>query len=248
MPNLPTHIHFSSEAVSNIPGLDKELHLGAFIFGATAPDMRALTKKNRSVYHFVDLDFEKVGEGIRNLIGKYPSWGSLSSTNLEEKSFVAGYVSHLILDETWITNMFRPYFGNALVFPEKIHGLVMDRAVQLSLDKTHWNSMKPYLNSIEAYESPVKVDFLYEEPLGKWKEWILKLLRAEFSWERLRFMANRISRNQESRPAMESADAFLASPESKLSDVLGLLPTRAIENFTRAGKCNIAGALERLLA
>lgn len=248
MPNLPTHIHFSSEAVSHIPGLDKELHLGAFIFGATAPDMRALTKKDRAVYHFVNLDFEEVGEGIRNLIGKYPEWGSLSSTNLEAKSFVAGYASHLILDETWITSMFRPYFGNALIFPEKIHGLVMDRAVQLSLDKAHWNSMKPYLNSIEAYKSPVKVDFLYAEPLDEWRKWILNLLMADFSWERLRFMANRISRNQESNGATESADEFLARPESKLLDVLGLLPSGAIENFARVGNCNIVSALNRLLA
>ena len=56
MPNLPTHIYFALSAMDDLHVDFLNAHIEAYMLGSTSPDIRALTKKNRSIYHFVDLD------------------------------------------------------------------------------------------------------------------------------------------------------------------------------------------------
>ena len=119
MPNLPTHIHFSYQSIGKYNGLDLNNNLAIYLFGATAPDIRVITKQDRSVYHFVQLDFDRVGDGIRNMKNLHPLLDNLNTYDEHTRSFMAGYASHLILDETWITTMFRPFFSDTSLFGNK---------------------------------------------------------------------------------------------------------------------------------
>ena len=133
MPNLQTHIHFAIEAGSDIESDSIESNFSAYLVGSTTPDMRAITKKDRSVYHFVNLDFKGIGEGLSNLATSHPKWLNLANVDNETRAFMAGYASHLILDETWVTLMFRPYFQDSKLFPDPSKDLVMDMAMQLGM-------------------------------------------------------------------------------------------------------------------
>lgn len=242
MPNLATHIHFALVSLSQIQGFDVENQTAAYILGSTAPDIRAITKKNRSVYHFVDLDFEGVGEGLRNLVNQHGDANKITESEPETISFMAGYASHLILDETWITTVFRPNFGRGgkLSRFSSDSNLISDRALQLGLDRMFWESMKPYINELKEYNYPNNISFLKEEPVEEWRSWILRLLDAEFSWNRLSFMANRIARGDSSHPVIGMAEEFLSDPDAGFEEILGKIPKNAIEEFSDAAQNNIA--------
>ena len=84
-------------------------NMGCYLLGSTAPDVRVITRKGREPYHFAPLDFDEVGAGIAGLYGEHPQL--VETVHGPTRSFMAGYMTHLILDETWITRMDRPLFG-----------------------------------------------------------------------------------------------------------------------------------------
>ena len=250
MPNLPTHIHFALESLSQIQGFAVEDQTAAYILGSTAPDIRAITKKIRSIYHFVDLDFKGVGEGLRNLVNKHGDANKLTESNPEAISFMAGYASHLVLDETWITTVYRPNFGRdgRLSRFSSDSNLIWDRAFQLGLDKMFWETMKPYIAELKKYNYPNNISFLKEEPVEEWRSWILRLLDAEFNWNRLGFMANRIAKGDSSHPVIGMADDFLSNPDAGFEEILGKIPKDCIEEFSYAAKNNIAKLVSGFLS
>ena len=54
MPNLPTHIFFALDAINDLNVDFLGEYIEPYMLGATSPDIRALTKKDRAIYHFVD--------------------------------------------------------------------------------------------------------------------------------------------------------------------------------------------------
>ena len=220
MPNLPTHIHFSFESLGKYNDLDLSKNLDVYLLGSTAPDIRVITKQDRSFYHFVKLDFDGVGDGIRNMQSFHPQLNYLKEKDSHTRSFMAGYASHLILDETWITTMFRPFFSDVNLFGGRNQGLILDRALQMQLDKSYWKTLEQNLAHVESCEIEVDVEFLREEPLKEWQKWISTLLNREFSWDRLEFMANRIAKGNSQHPVVDLAKDFIADPVGGVDDIL----------------------------
>ena len=112
MPNLPTHIELAWQASLTIKDSVLDENLGQYLLGSTAPDIRVITKKPRSQYHFVNLDFDSIGEGTKGLFDTYPHLRDKSSLPSDQAALIAGYITHLVADETWITNMYRTYFAD----------------------------------------------------------------------------------------------------------------------------------------
>ena len=244
MPNLPTHIHFSFESLGKYNDLDLSKNLDVYLLGSTAPDIRVITKQDRSFYHFVKLDFDGVGDGIRNMQSLHPQLNYLREKDSHTRSFMAGYASHLILDETWITKMFRPFFSDVNLFGDRNQGLILDRALQMQLDKSYWKTLEQNLAHVESCEIEVDVEFLRKEPLKEWQTWISTLLNREFSWDRLEFMANRIAKGNSQHPAVGLAKDFIADPAGGVDDILEKLPNGILEEFSNQSLENIAKALK----
>ncbi len=182
--------------------------LGYFLLGATSPDIRAITKADRQDYHFAPLSFESVGAGVDGMFAAHPElraagWGGPTS------AFVAGYMTHLIYDETWIVEMFRPCFGNRDVFADETEGKVLDRALQLDLDRQAQPRAAASLPAIGGASGSVDVRFLQSDELARWRDWVVEFVGRGFSWDRLDFMARRASAGADPQPFVEVADAFL---------------------------------------
>ena len=92
----------------------------------------------------------------------------------------------------------------------------MDRALQLELDRQAWETASAHRPIIEAASDRVEVDFLSPDTLDEWRLWVLRALDGGFSWERLRFMARRISGGDEDHPAHRLADDFIRSMPASL--------------------------------
>ena len=248
MPNLPTHIQLAISAADQMRHTDLDSNLGYFYLGSTSPDIRALTKRARSEYHFVELDFETIGAGVDSMFDAHPELMEAAEHDGPMRAFIAGYMAHLIADESYIVRMFRPYFGQPEAFETDAMAKVWDRALQLDFDKTVWRDVQTSIAGMDPDTSNVNIRFLPHEDLVQWKEWVARVMSGGFSWERLRFMARRISAGDESHPANTYAERFLTSVDDSLDTLYDHVPRSYVEEFRAEAVETIADTLRDYLS
>ncbi|MFQ5860967.1 MAG: zinc dependent phospholipase C family protein, partial [Dehalococcoidia bacterium] len=135
MPNLLAHIHIGLQAVERLSFPFLERNLGSLLLGCTSPDIRIITKGKRDETHFAPLNIQRVGEGVENLLRRYPRLRDARSLSEPTRAFLAGYISHLVADEVWVLEIYRPYFANPDPFSNRAQANLWDRALQLELDR-----------------------------------------------------------------------------------------------------------------
>ena len=231
MPNLSAHIDLAYQAARRLGHPTLDANMGYFLFGSTSPDIRVITRRKREEYHFVPLSFKEVGAGVEALFDAHPHLLQCADYNDPTQAFMAGYITHLIADETWIVNMFRPFFDNPEVFEDVVVGRVMDRALQLELDRQSWPVVEPNLPLVESRQQRHRRGVHPSETLTDWCEWVGEYLGRGFSWERLRFMAKRIAAGNENHPAHQIADEFIRSAPRSLEELYEIVPRRNLEDF-----------------
>ena len=237
MPNFSTHLGIAKDAASRLNHPTVDRYLGAFLLGSVSPDIRIITKAKRDDTHFVELDFHSEGEGLEGLFKMHPNLAQASALTEPTRAFIVGYASHLFADELWILNMYRPYFGNRDVFYDHLRGDLMDRALQLELDRREQltlgglETLHPLL--VEA-EEDVDVGFISSSTMCEWRQWVEGALDWSFTWDRLRFMARRVgSRNSDQSEAQlkEMVEEFLESVPQGLERIYQAIPKDKIEAF-----------------
>ena len=248
MPNLPVHIQLAVQAAAQVGARDLHSNLGYFCLGSTSPDIRAITRRTRAEYHFVELDFKTIGEGVNGMFSAYPDLMDAAEHDGATRAFVAGYIAHLLTDETYIIRMFRPYFGEGGVFDDPTLAKVFDRALQLDLDRQVWEDAQLAVADADMTPSKVSVRFLPQSDLTAWTEWVYRVVEGEFSWERLRFMARRIAAGDESSPAYEHAERFLDSVPDSLKSLYDLVPKSRIDEFKSEVTDTVATGLREYLS
>ena len=248
MPNLPTHIQLAISAADRMRHTDLDSNLGYFYLGSTSPDIRALTKRARSEYHFVELDFETIGTGVNAMFAAHPELMEAAEHDGPMRAFIAGYIAHLMADESYIVKMFRPYFGKPGSFETDAMAKVWDRALQLDFDRTVWDEVKDSVKGVDADPANVHIEFLPQEDLEQWKEWVARVMSGGFSWERLRFMARRISAGDESHPAYAYAERFIHSVDESLDALYDHVPRSHVTEFRDEAVETIVASLRDYLS
>lgn len=83
------------------------------MLGNTAPDVQTISGQPRQATHFFDLPVRPDDrDPWDNMFAAYPALQRLSRLEPAQAAFVAGYISHLLADWTWIKDIFNPYFGH----------------------------------------------------------------------------------------------------------------------------------------
>ena len=231
MPNLPAHTNLAFQVARLLRHPTLESHMGHFLLGATSPDIRVITRKRREEYHFAQLDFGAIGTGMQGLFEAHPHLLSPVDHDGPTQAFVAGYITHLIVDETWIVEMYRRFFGNREVFQNPVVGNVMDRALQLELDRQSWQTLGAARTELEAASDGVCIEFIPPETLDEWRVWVIKVFDREFSWDRLRFMARRIARGNREDEAHRLAEEFARAAPESLERLYDSVPRNSLESF-----------------
>ena len=237
MPNFSAHLGMAKDAASRLDHPTLNNNMGAFLLGSVSPDIRIITRGKRDETHFVPLDFEREGDGIEGLFHSHPNLAQASDLNEPTKAFIVGFASHLFTDELWILNLYRPYFGNREVFEDKLLGNLMDRALQLELDRREHLAMggtmeiKPLMANAER---DVDIGFISAETLIEWREWVQNSLGGEFNWDRLLFMAGRVARQEgaeSEEPVKKMAEEFLESVANGLERIYCAVPEELVAAF-----------------
>ena len=241
MPNLPAHIELAAMVAERLGPSALDGNLGYFLLGSTSPDIRAITKADRQDYHFAPLSFESVGAGVDGMLSAHPELRDAAGRDGPTGAFVAGYITHLIYDETWIVEMFRPYFGNSGVFADEMEGKVLDRAMQLDLDRQAQPRVAASLPAIAGASGRIDVEFLPSDELVQWRDWVVEFVGRGFSWDRLDFLARRAARGGDLQHALKVADDFLGGMPGSIEELYRLVGPGRVKRFK-------AGALEAATA
>tara|TARA_B100000686_G_scaffold193510_1_gene200335 strand:- start:532 stop:1284 length:753 start_codon:yes stop_codon:yes gene_type:complete len=250
MPNLPTHIELAWQASLTIKDSVLDENLGQYLLGSTAPDIRVITKKPRSQYHFVNLDFDSIGEGEKGLFDTYPHLRDKSSLPSDQAALIAGYITHLVADETWITNMYRTYFADNKLFASKIEAKLYDRVAQLTMDIQSKDSIQLIAEKISTDFNVFSIGSISRPEMLEWKSWVADFLTSEhaYKWVRLKNQASRISKNDVSNQVHKLCDQFIENPDQGLKLLYKNVPQSNIRQYKNQASENIAEAVSRYLS
>lgn len=248
MPNLFTHIELAYRAAQQVSDDAIRSNIGYYLLGSTSPDVRAITKYSRQHYHFAPLDFKNIGEGVENMLVEYPELSFANSVGERERAFLAGYISHLMLDECWIMEMYRPFFGNRSIFPDNVFGDVMDRAAQLEMDRLAARDMDVLGSYLKDASGGISIGFIPNDVLSEWRTFMAHYIDQGFSWERLRFLALRISKGNDRAPANGIADVFLEDLIVGLNRLWDSVPYQELVDFRDKSVDVMVGALESYIS
>lgn len=234
MPNLPVHIYVCQQVALDLDWGYVHDHPGAAYLGSTAPDIRAMTKWDRSRTHFSDLSVDHVGSSVQRMFELHPRLaGSDNGLSPQTRSFLLGYVSHLVADEMWITTMFRPHFeSDNRVTHNEVEGHIWDRAIQLDMDRVvlEENARLAVQNeAIAAVDQMPSLEFLEEELIDEWRGWVARLLGWDFTWDRLKRALNRMYR--ENDEVQEVVDGFLENIPRSLERVYERVPQHLVDTY-----------------
>ena len=224
---------------------------GSLYLGSTAPDIRAMTKWPRERTHFAPLSAEEVGTGTRNMFRLHPELADDNGLSPATRAFLVGYISHLMADEAWITDIYRPHFDpthrHDTVAGTEVHAHIWDRALQLDMDRRALggaNGLHGDGETLNDAETGVDVAFLESESLREWREWVGRFLGWEFSWDRLKRALNRIYRDDDD--VQTKVDSFIKDMPSSLDRVYEKIPLDKINAYQQdALEHTLAGVVER---
>ena len=235
MPNLPAHIHLAHQAGARLNHPAVNEHQGSFLLGSTTPDIRAMAKWPRERTHFVPLTVDRVGAGAQAMFEAHPALRDSQAANGPTRAFVAGYINHLVADESWIINIYRNFFESHDGQQNRLRGNMWDRAMQLDMDRearADLDDMKGVSQLLEGAEEGVEVGFIDSETLAEWRRWVQEFNTWEFSWDRLARAMRRMYGEDQEAGAM--AQQFLESMPQSLQQVYELVTPERLASYREA--------------
>lgn len=250
MPPLGLHTVIAKEVADALrhPLLEEER--GNLYLGSTAPDIRVITRWERDRTHFFDLANFDEQSGVDRLFEQHPELRDLDDLKDATAAFVAGYVTHLVMDELWITSVYRPFFGERSPLGGDLRANVMDRAIQFSIDRDKRidrDLMAHVLDRVTRCDLALEIDFIDADTLGRWKDVICDVVDHPPDWERFRMVAGRRLKEAgiESEEALEE---FLASLPDLVDETLRYLSEQRVHEYLERSRDRSLGAVKEYLA
>lgn len=222
MPAPVLHMSLAKTAADALRLADIEADRGAYYLGSTAPDIRAITRWERERTHFFDLNDFRHQDSVRALFKAYPELEDRAKVNESTASFIAGYITHLVLDEAWISEVYRPLFGERSPLAGSERANVMDRVIQFEMDRREREDRRTVAAmraDIVASALEVTVGLIDLETLQRWREVNIDFLQAPPTWERFRNVASRHLRTY-GVTEPEHVEAFMAEVPSLLQETV----------------------------
>lgn len=235
MPPIVVHLVIAKEAAARLrhPVLDR--YVGSYLLGSSAPDMRIITGASREELHFLALDCEPGGSGVEGLLEAHPRLRKEAGPAPPTQVFIAGYFSHLVTDEIWIRDIYRPFFGRASPLGDDPMAGILDRMLQFEMDRrerANQDSMRQMQAELWHAEEGVDAGFIEAAALKQWREFVAQAVAREPSWERFRIFAHRFLIPAQ-KVSEEQVERLLSRLPQELERVIKLVTPERLEAFRR---------------
>jgi hypothetical protein len=194
MPLLGLHMTAARELAGELASPVIDADRGAFYLGATTPDIRVITRWDRERTHFFNLDEFGEQDGVHRLFDQEPGLRDAAALTPATASFMAGYISHLVLDQDYICQIYRPLFGSQSPLSGDEKANLMDRMLQFEMDR-HDREDPAVVDEIRQAlvetALDVTVDFIGRDTLLQWRDRSVEVLAYAPTWERFGKIASR---------------------------------------------------------
>lgn len=194
MPQLAFHMSVARELANIEPNPVIEADRGAFYLGSTGPDMRILSRADRISSHYFDLDCLEEQNSVESFFRVHGDLRDARKLENPTAAFVAGYLTHLMIDEVWITDIYRPFFGPESTLGGDARANVLDRVLQYDMDlqrRMDRPAMEEIREQLVATPLAVHVAFLENEILVRWRDVVVDMASRPPTWERFGRTASR---------------------------------------------------------
>lgn len=233
MPPLGLHTVIAKEVGDRLRHRVLDAERGNLYLGSTAPDIRVITRWERGRTHFFDLHNFGEQNGTAGLFNAHPRLGQAGSLPPGTAAFVAGYVTHLVMDELWINTIYRPFFGQRSPLGGDLRANIMDRAIQFSLDREKRidrELMAHVLTEVARSDLALEIEFIDGDTLRRWKELILDVVDHPPDWDRFRYIAGRHLR-EAGIETPEQFEEFVRSLPDLVDETLRYLTEKRLREF-----------------
>ena len=234
MPPITLHMVLARQVALDLAHDDLPGEPGAFLLGATSPDIRVLTRQDRFSTHFFDLNETGHQDSVANFLAEHGRYVRPEALNTATRAWVSGYLSHLSMDELYITGIYRRFFAAHDELGGRIRANVMDRLLQFELDREYGNDAELKRSLSEALACTVEgidvAGFVDQETLERWRQVTLDVANRGMDWERMRSMVSnhlRFSGLEEG----ETLGTFLDSLPELLDETIAHVSSAEIDGF-----------------
>lgn len=249
MPPIFLHMAMAKDVRGRLGSDLLSARAGAYFLGATTPDIRVLTRWERERTHFFDLGVTEHQDSVEAMFAEYPHLRDAEKHSSETAAFVAGYIGHLALDETWIVQVYRPHFGQLSALGGDANANIMDRLLQFELDRRRreeTDTASEIRQALECCSLDIHVGFLDSETLRRWLEVAIDQTRHPPDWERFRQIGSRHLKGAgiESGEALEE---FMARVPEVLERTIRHVSTAHVDAYLEQSVEKAARAAEQYL-
>ena len=250
MPPITLHMVLARQVALDLTREDLLGEQGAYLVGATSPDIRVLTRQDRFSTHFFDLNEPEHQDSVANFFESHGRYVDPEKLNPATRAWVAGYLSHLRMDELYITNIYRQFFAAHDALGGRIRANVMDRLLQFELDREHGNdaALKQELSSALActVEGIEVAGFVDHETLDRWRQVTLDVANRGMDWDRMRSMVSNHLRFAGLEEG-ETLGSFLDSLPGLLDETIAHVTKPKIDAFVARATESARAVIERYL-
>jgi hypothetical protein len=234
MPSLGSHLARARQLAARLALPEVDADRGAFYLGATAPDIRVITRLDRSVTHFFDLKDFGDQDSVARMFEANPALATPAGLDAATTAFIAGYLTHLVLDEAFIGEVYRPSFGAFSALKDDPKANVLDRALQYELDRRDRQDEAAMAEVRAAIEETVPISgipFIADEHLAQWMTVSADVAGQAADYSRFRRMMMR--HLEGAGYDAEALEAACEDPLSLIREAFGVVSEERIERFWR---------------
>ncbi|HEX6031554.1 MAG TPA: zinc dependent phospholipase C family protein [Tepidiformaceae bacterium] len=248
MPPISLHMVLARDVAQSLGRETLQRGAGPYLLGATTPDIRVITRQDRFSTHYFDLNGPDHQDSVGQFLKANIQLVDQSLLNDETRAFVAGYISHLAMDEEYIRGVYRRFFAQHDELGGKIRANVMDRLLQFDMERTYGDPEVKHAIS-EALACTVETidcGFVDTETLERWRQVSADIAVRNMDWERMRGMiANHL--RYAGLEEGETLTGFLDSLPELLDETIAHITDAEVAGFVDRATSVAAEAVERYL-
>jgi len=174
MPSLGSHLARSRMIADQLALPEIDADRGSYYLGSTAPDIRVITRLDRRVTHFFELEELAPQDSVAQMFEANPQLARPDRLDGAVVAFMCGYLTQLVLDEAYIEHIYRPIFGAHSEIDDDPRSNVLDRALQYELDRRDREDQKAMREIRVALEDGGAlvdgIPFIEHDHLVQWNE------------------------------------------------------------------------------
>lgn len=197
---------------------------GYFLLGSIAPDAQTVSQANRDDTHFFDLHGPDDQSSPELMLTRYPQLADPACLPLPQAAFLAGYLSHLLIDDLWIAGVFRPHFRHGINRDNFAQRILLHNVLRTHLDEQARQRLRQTtLADLQTVTIAHLLPFVSDDDLRAWRDLVCEQLVPGGEVYTARIFAQRMD------ASVEDILTLLDSPEALQTEVLGRLPSTKLD-------------------